>query len=72
MKRRSFRHNLAVVALAAVVIGVVTFALLLISARTFPIYMKESPDGYTGATAEIKDPAVVEMVSAEKKANTGS
>ena len=67
MKRRSFRHNLAVVALAAVVIGVVTFALLLISARTFPIYMKESPDGYTGATAEIKDPAVVEMVSAEKK-----
>ena len=67
MKRRSIQQNLAVVALAAVAIGVVTFVLLLFSARTFDIYMKESPDGYTDATAEIKDPAVVEMVSAEKK-----
>ena len=67
MKRRSFRQNLAVVALAAVVIGALTFVLLLFSARTFNVYMKESADGYLDATAEIKDPAVVEMVSADKK-----
>ena len=67
MKHRSLRKNLTVVALAAVVIGVLIFVLLLFSARTFHVYMKESPDGYAGVTAEMKDPAVVEMVSADKK-----
>lgn len=67
MKRRSFRQNLAVVALAAVGVGVLIFVLLLFSARAYRIYMKECPDGYADVTAEIKNPAVVKMVSAEKK-----
>ena len=67
MKPNSLKKNLLVIALAAVCIGAVTFVLLLFSARTFPVYMRDSEDGYRSATAEIADPAVVEMVSAEKQ-----
>lgn len=67
MKKNSLNRSLLIIALFGVCVGVVVFVLLLFSARTFNIYMRESADGYSDVKAEYSEPGIVEMIDAKKQ-----
>ena len=63
MKHTNWNKNLLVIGAAGGAIAAVVLILLIFTARTYTIYMKESADGYARVTAEYSEPGVVEMVS---------
>lgn len=63
MKNTNWNKNLLVIGAAGGAIAAVVLILLIFTARTYTIYMKESADGYARVTAEYSEPGVVEMVS---------
>ncbi len=67
MKPNSLNRSLLIVALFGLCVGVAVFVLLLFSARTFNIYMRESSDGYLDVKAEYSEPGIVEMVDTKKQ-----
>lgn len=63
MKQFSWKKNLLVIGTAGVAIAAIVLILLYFTARTYTIFMRESPDGYDRVTAEYSAPGVVEIVS---------
>ncbi len=66
MKHTIRKRNLFVLFCAALGIGLVVFVLLLFSARTFSIYMKDSQNGYSDVDVVYGQNGIVEMESAVK------
>ncbi len=66
MKPFTWKKTVLIIAAAGAVAAVLVFAVLLFTARTYTIYMKESADGYESVTAEYDNDGIVEMISAEK------
>jgi len=67
MKQTNRKKNLLVLFCAALIIGALVFLCLLFSARTFSIYMKESPDGYSGVDVTFDNEGILTLDSAKKK-----
>lgn len=69
MKEGNRKKSLLILLSATLIIGVLVFVLLLFSARTFSIYMKDSPDGYTNIDAEYEHDGILKLDSAVKEGN---
>ena len=69
MKEVNRKKSLLILLSATLIIGVLVFVLLLFSARTFSIYMKDSPDGYTNIDAEYEHDGILKLESAVKEGN---
>ena len=65
--KTSIKKTILVIFIIGLIVSVLTFGALCFSARTFSIYMKESPDGYSDITAEYSSDGIVEMVGAQKE-----
>ena len=69
MKQVSRKKSLLILLSATLMIGVLVFVLLMFSARTFSIYMKDSPDRYTNIDAEYEHEGILKLESAVKEGN---
>ncbi len=70
MKNIHLKKSLLIIGGVVLGIAVVTFVLLLFSARTYTIYMRERDDPYVKVTPVYSQEGIVDMVSAEKKGKT--
>lgn len=69
MKQSGWKQTVLIIGAAGAAIAAITFAVLLFTARTYTIYMRESQDGYEAITAEYDNEGIVEMIGAEKNRN---